>query len=57
MAIIPGILHLVAIYASFPPARRLIRRRWGITISTPAAVVIYSVATLVGNLWFLGQIG
>lgn len=51
----PLVLHTAAVYAAFPPARRLLRRRWGVTISTPAAVVIYLVATLAGNLWFIAQ--
>jgi DNA-directed RNA polymerase subunit RPC12/RpoP len=53
IAIIPMLFHLVAIYSIFPPARRQLRQRFNIELSTPAAVTIYITTTLVGNIIFL----
>lgn len=56
VSIIPLLFFLVAVYVSLPPARRHLRHRFNIEISTAAAAVIYAFTTLLGNIIFIANL-
>jgi len=45
------ILYLAAVYVSFPPARRHLKRRFNVKFSTAAAATIYVITTILGLIF------
>ncbi|MDL0124624.1 hypothetical protein PNQ92_04245 [Halobacterium salinarum] len=49
-SVVAILLEGVAVYVSFPPARRQLNARYGVSVSTPAAAVIYFFTFTVGYI-------
>jgi hypothetical protein len=47
------VLFAVAIAVSLPPAKRRVERAADVSISTAASIVLYILATFIGNTWFV----
>lgn len=47
------VLFAVAIAVSLPPVKRRVERAADVSISSAASIVLYLLATFIGNTWFI----